>query len=38
VRPHENGDKPSRKQLKELSDWAIENGYSEEIKIDWAVS
>ena len=37
VRPNED-ENPSRKQLKELSDWAIEQGYSEKIIIDYAVA
>lgn len=35
VRPHLNGKRPSRKQMKELKDWAIEQGLDEEIVFDY---
>lgn len=35
VRPHLNGKRPSRKQMKELKDWAIEQGLDENILFDY---
>ena len=37
VRPN-LGEKPSYSQIKALSDWAIENGWNEDIKIDVVIA